>query len=360
VNSFEDLGLTLPIVQAPMAGVQDHRLAAATCEVGALGSLPGAMFSPESLRAELTQLTRRTSRPFNVNFFCHATPTPDAEKESRWREALAPYYRELGIDPSTIPSGGGRRGFDHETADVVEEFRPAVISFHFGLPTQPLLERVKSWGSLVLASATTVDEGRWLEARGADVIIAQGIEAGGHRGHFLSDDLSRQPSTFDLVSGLVAAVSVPVIAAGGITDAAAVRRALSHGAVAAQVGTSYLLCPEATTSAVHRRAIASSDARTTALTNLFSGRPARGIVNRLMRDLGPMSTLPPAFPLAAAAITPLRAAAERNGSGDFSPLWAGTNVSGAQAIPAGELTLRLRPAAEPEGESSERPAPAAP
>jgi nitronate monooxygenase len=341
LKSFADLDLALPIVQAPMAGVQDHRLAAATCEAGALGSLPAAMFAPEALRAELAQLTRRTSRAFNVNFFCHPTPTPDPAKESRWRETLAPYYRELGVDFSAISSGGGRRGFDDGTADVVEEFRPAVISFHFGLPTQRLLERVKSWGSLVLASATTIDEGRWLEARGADVIIAQGVEAGGHRGHFLSDDLSLQPSTWDLVPVLVAAVSVPVIAAGGIADAASVHRALSLGAIAAQVGTSYLLCPEATTSAIHRDALASGAARTTALTNLFSGRPARGIVNRLMRELGPMSDLPPAFPLASAAVAPLRAAAERDGSGDFSPMWAGTNISAAAPIPAGELTRRL-------------------
>lgn len=343
MKSFVDLSLALPIVQAPMAGVQDHRLAAATCEVGALGSLPGAMFSAEALRDELAQLTRRTSGPFNVNFFCHSAPTPDPAREARWREALAPYYRELGIDSSAISPGGGRRGFDDETADVVEEFRPSVVSFHFGLPTQRLLDRVKSWGSLVLASATTVDEGRWLEARGADVVIAQGIEAGGHRGHFLSDDLSLQPSTWDLIPALVATLSVPIIAAGGVADAAAVRRALSLGAIAAQVGTSYLLCPEATTKAVHRRALASDEARTTALTNLFSGRPARGIVNRLMRDLGPMSDLPPAFPLASTAIAPLRTAAERNGSGDFSPMWAGTNVSGAVPVPAGELTLRLIP-----------------
>lgn len=335
------LTLDSPIIQAPMAGVQDHRLATATCEAGALGSLPGAMFSPDALRSELSMLAAKTSRPFNVNFFCHATPAADAAREARWREALAPYYRELGVEPSSIKAGGGRRGFDDETADVLEEFKPPVVSFHFGLPAKRLLDHVKSWGALVLSSATTLDEARWLEANGADAIVVQGLEAGGHRGHFLRDDLDQQAGTFTLLPQVVAAVSIPVIASGGIADAGAVRRALSLGAIAAQVGTAYLLCPEATTSAVHRRALASASARTTALTNLFSGRPARGIMNRLMRELGPMSALPPAFPLASTALAPLRAAAEKNRSGDFSPLWAGEDVTGCAEIPAGELTRRL-------------------
>jgi nitronate monooxygenase len=186
-----------------------------------------------------------------------------------------------------------------------------------------------------------VDEARWLEAHGADAIIAQGLEAGGHRGHFLSDDLAAQLGTMALVPQVVSAVRVPVIATGGIADARGVAAAMALGASAVQVGTAYLLCPEATTSAVHRAALASADARVTDVTNLFSGRPARGIVNRLMRELGPMSPLAPAFPLAASAVAPLRARAERGGRGDFSPLWSGQNASGCRELPAGEVTRAL-------------------
>ena len=193
----------------------------------------------------------------------------------------------------------------------------------------------------MLSSATTVEEARWLEAHGADGIIAQGLEAGGHRGHFLSDDLTRQLGTFALLPQIVRAVSVPVIAAGGIADAAGVRAALALGAKAVQVGTAYLLCPEATTTTVHRNAISSTDGSHTAVTNLFTGRPARGIVNRLMRDVGPLRADLPSFPLAASALAPLRARAEAQGSSDFSPLWAGQNVSGCQRIPAGDLTRSL-------------------
>lgn len=203
------------------------------------------------------------------------------------------------------------------------------------------MRRVRQSGAKVLASATTVDEARWLEARGVDAIIAQGIEAGGHRGHFLSDDLTRQLGTFALVPQIARAVNVPVIAAGGIADGDGVAAALKLGAAAVQVGTAYLLCPEATTSAVHRAALASDVAGHTALTNLMSGGPARGIVNRLMRELGPLSDSPPAFPLASAALAPIRTAAEAKGNGDFSPLWAGQNVSGCRAVPAAEITRAL-------------------
>jgi nitronate monooxygenase len=215
------------------------------------------------------------------------------------------------------------------------------VSFHFGLPTADLLARVRNWGAKILSSATTVEEALWLEAHGVDLIIAQGLEAGGHRGLFLSDDLNRQIGTFALLPQIVQAVKVPVVAAGGIADAQGVAAALALGAAGVQVGTAYLLCPEAATSAVHRAALKSETARYTALTNLFSGRPARGIVNRIMRELGPISALTPAFPLAGAALAPLRAKAESQGSGDFSPLWAGQNASGCKEIAAAELTRGL-------------------
>ena len=335
------LGIELPIVQAPMAGVQVSALAIAVANAGGLGSLPCAMLSPEGMKKELEAMRAGTRMPYNVNFFCHAPPTPSAEREAKWRAALAPYFREFGIDPATIQAGPGRAPFTAEAADVLEPFKPAIVSFHFGLPSADLVARVKKWGSKILASATTVDEARWLEAHGADAIIAQGIEAGGHRGNFLSGDLTMQPGTFALVPQVVRAVKVPVIAAGGIADAAGVRAAMALGAAGVQVGTAFLLCPEATTSKIHRAALKSDAARHTALTNVFTGRPARGIVNRVMREVGPMSDQAPEFPLGTTAITPLRAKAEAQGSGDFSPLWSGQNATGCKEIPAAELTRSL-------------------
>ena len=336
------LGIDWPLIQAPMAGVQGHALAAAVSNAGALGSLPCAMLGPEALRGELQALKAGTDRPFNLNFFCHSAPQPDAQAEAAWRAALAPYCGELGLDAQASMAGGASRTpFGHAAAEVVEAFKPVVVSFHFGLPPPQLLARVRATGARILSSATTVDEARCLEAQGVDGVIAQGLEAGGHRGSFLSPDLSLQQGTFALLPQVVRAVHVPVIAAGGIADARGVAAALALGAAGVQVGTAYLLCPEATTSALHRAALQGEGARHTALTNLFTGRPARGIVNRLMRELGPMREGVPAFPLAAAAIAPLRAAAEARGSSDFTPLWSGQNASGCKPVGAAELTREL-------------------
>lgn len=335
------LGVELPLIQAPMAGVQLHELAAAVSNAGALGSLPCAMLDAAGLRKELQALNKKTRKPYNLNFFCHRQPGADSAREAAWREALSPYYEVFGVDPAAIASGPGRLPFSAEMADVLDEFRPAVVSFHFGLPSAELLTRVKACGATVLSSATTVEEALWLEANGADAIIAQGLEAGGHRGMFLTDELSTQLGTFALLPQIVQAVRVPVIAAGGIADAQGVRAAMALGAAGVQVGTAYLCCDEASTIAIHRAALRSPAAQHTALTNLFSGRPARGIVNRVMRELGAMSPLAPAFPLATAAIAPLRGKAESLGSGDFSPLWAGQNASGCKAIGAAELTREL-------------------
>ena len=335
------LGTDLPIVQAPMAGVQGSALAVAVSNAGGLGSLPCAMLAADAMRKELAAIAAQTTKPFNVNFFCHTPPEPSIEREGIWRAALSPYFAEYGIDGNAIPAGPGRLPFSAEVADALSEVRPAVVSFHFGLPVADLLARVRSWGAKILSSATTVDEARWLEAHGVDAVIAQGLEAGGHRGIFLSEDLSTQIGTFALVPQIVKAVNIPVIAAGGIADPRGVAAAMALGAAGVQVGTAYLLCTEATTSAVHRAALKSDAARATALTNLFTGRPARGIVNHLMRELGPMSAAAPAFPLATSAIAPLRAKAEGLGNGDFSPLWAGQNTSGCKAISAAVLTREL-------------------
>lgn len=335
------LGIELPLIQAPMAGVQDSALAVAVSNAGGLGSLPCAMLGPDALRAELTKIRAQTTRPYNVNFFCHRPPQADATREALWRQSLAHYYREFDVDPAAIPVGPGRLPFDAAAAELLSEFKPPVVSFHFGLPEESLLARVRSWGAKVVSSATTVDEARWLEAHGADVIVAQGLEAGGHRGMFLTDDLTTQMGTLALLPQIVRAVRVPVVAAGGIADVAGVRAALALGAAGVQVGTAYLLCPEATTSAIHRAALQSPAAQHTALTNLYTGRPARGIMTRLMREQGPLSHLAPAFPLATSAVAPLRAKAEVAGSGDFSPLWAGQNVTGCLSVPAAQLTREL-------------------
>ena len=335
------LGIELPIIQAPMAGAQGSALAVAVSDAGGLGSLPCAMLDVDGIRKELTAIRAQTSKPFNVNFFCHTQPDVSAEREAAWRTALAPYFAEYGIDASSIPAQAGRQPFGVEVAEVLNEFKPAVVSFQFGLPSSELLTRVRRGGARILAAATTVDEARWLEARGADAIIAQGLEAGGHRGCFLTDDLSTQMGTLALVPQILQAVRIPVVAAGGIADAKGVAAVMALGAAGVQVGTAYLLCAEATTSAVHRAALKSDAARVTALTNVFTGRPARGIVNRIVREMGPMSAAAPPFPLAVSAVAPLRARAESLGSGDFSPLWAGQNTSGCKEISAGVLTREL-------------------
>jgi nitronate monooxygenase len=337
----ESFGIELPLVQAPMAGVQGSALAAAVSSAGGLGSLPCAMLTPAGIADEIAAIRARTAKPFNVNFFCHTPPPLDPDREAAWHAVLAPYYREFDIDPASIRPGPGRAPFSAEAAAVLEATRPAVVSFHFGLPTDELLARVRATGAKIVASATTVDEARWLEARGVDAIIAQGLEAGGHRGMFLATDVTTQVGTLALVPQVVRAVRVPVIAAGGIASAPAVRAMLALGAAGVQIGTAYLRCPEATTSAIHRAALASDAARHTALTNVFTGRPARGIVNRIVREIGPMAARAPAFPLATAALAPLRAAAERRGSGDFSPLWSGQDASGCRDMAAGTLTREL-------------------
>jgi nitronate monooxygenase len=337
----ELLGIELPIIQAPMAGAQASAMAVAVSNAGGLGSIGCATLGIDAMRKELAAIKAQTGKPYNVNFFCHTPPVPDAGRESAWRAALSPYYRKYGIDPQSIPAGPGRAPFTAEAADLLEELKPAVVSFHFGLPPADLLARVKALGAKIFSSATTVEEALWLEARGVDAIIAQGVEAGGHRGIFLSDDLTTQVGTFALLPQIVRAVKLPVIAAGGIADAQGVAAAMALGAAGAQIGTAYLLCPEATISAIHRASLKSEAARHTALTNIFTGRPARGIMNYVMKELGPINSGAPAFPLATSSIAPLRAKAESKGSGDFTPLWCGQNATGCKEVPAAQLTREL-------------------
>jgi len=340
VSSIDCLpGVELPVFQAPMAGVQDEELALAVAACGGLGSMPCALLDAARLEAALQRLATAPA-PINLNFFCHRMAEPDPAAQERWRRALQPYYEEFGIAPPAFDRAGARRPIDAATVEVLEGFRPRVLSFHFGLPEPALLKRIKAWGAVVLASATTREEGEWLQAHGADIVIAQGIEAGGHRGHFLSDDVRNQPSTLALTVVLSKTLSVPVVAAGGIGSRADAERLFDAGAQAVQAGTAYLLCPESRTSAVHRAALR-DPLRGTAITNLFSGGAARGVVNRLMTQLGPMSELAPAFPWASAALAPLRARAESQGDDSFSPLWAGSAPNSFAGLTAAQVTHRI-------------------
>ena len=330
-----------PILLAPMAGAMDFELAAEVAEGGGLGSLPAAMLTAERLREHVAEYRARTKKPLNLNFFCHVSPVPNNAREVAWRERLAPYYRELGVDLAAPIPSSNRAPFDDAFCTVVEDLEPEVVSFHFGLPDAALLRRVKDAGCRVISSATTAKEARWLEQRGVDAVIAQGFEAGGHRGMFLSDDLTAQPGTFALLPQVVDAVKVPVIATGAISDARGLAAAFALGASGVQIGSAYLHCPESKISAPHRQALKGAGDDGTTVTNVISGRPARGIVNRLIREVGPISALPPEFPLATGALAPLRAKAEAAGSGDFSPMWAGQAAALGKDVRARELTKRL-------------------
>jgi nitronate monooxygenase len=330
-------GIEHPLVQAPMAGLSTPQMAIAASEAGGLGSIAAAMLTPETLRSELQLVQQATSRPINVNFFVHTPPAADAVREAAWRRRLEGYYRELGLSVDSAGGGPVRAPFSAAMCDVVLEYKPRVVSFHFGMPVAGLVKRLKEAGTIVISSATTAEEARWLEANGCDAVIAQGNEAGGHRGMFLTDDIARQPGTMALVPQVVDAVKVPVIAAGGIGDGRGIAAALALGAAGAQIGTAFLLTPEARTTALHRKALAEARDDSTTLTNIFTGRPARGIVNRYVREVGPMSPDAPAFPLAAGLSAPLRTAAEAKGSAEFMPLWSGQAPTLARAVPAGAL-----------------------
>jgi nitronate monooxygenase len=333
------LNIDIPIIQAPMAGVQDWKLAVAVSNAGALGSIPCGMLTAAQVSSELESFTANCDKPYNLNFFCHTMPTVGRDQIDRWEKALSAYYRELNL-PMDYSMRGLRKPFDKDIADAIEPYAPQVISFHFGLPSAALLDRVKSWGATVLSSATTVAEGIWLEANGADVVIAQGYEAGGHRGMFLTNDLTSQTGTLALTSQLLDQLRIPVVAAGGIGTSKDIKALIQLGAAGVQVGTSYLLCAETTTSPMHRAALKDRESVTT-LTTVFSGRPARGIRNRVVRELGDQCKDAPPFPYASLALAPLRQKAEASNSTDFTPLWCGQNRSGLKEISAGDLTRQL-------------------
>ncbi len=334
-------GIELPIIQAPMAGATTVEMVVAAAKAGGLGSLPSALLTVEGLRQALHEIRAATHAPVNVNFFSHVSPAEDPAAQMRWRALLAPYFVDAGLDPAAPIAAAGRAPFDNAFCEVVEELKPEVVSFHFGLPDRSLVQRVKAAGAKIMSSATTVAEAVWLEKNGVDAVIAMGFEAGGHRGNFLSQDMTTQVGIMALLPQVVDAVRVPVIAAGGIADGRGVAAALMLGAAAVQVGTAYLFCPEARIPALHAEALASARDDSTAITNVFTGRPARGVVNRLMRDLGPISDAVPAFPTAGGALVPIRAKAEAESRNDFTNLWAGQASRLALKVGAEELTREL-------------------
>jgi len=335
------LGIELPIIQAPMAGADSPELAAEVSEAGGLGSLACPLLTHDQIRESLTEIRKRTSKPFNLNFFSHRSPQSNPSHEKNWLAHLKKFHLELGLDVDALPSGPTRAPFDENFCALVEELRPKIVSFHFGLPDQALVQRLKKAGILILSSATSVQEARWLEDRGCDAIIAQGSEAGGHRGMFLNTDIATQVGTMALVPQIVDAVKVPVIAAGGIADSRGIAASFALGASAVQLGTAYLFCPEAHVSPLYREALRNVRDDQTALTNIFSGRAARGIVNRFVNEVGPMSALAPEFPLASSAVAPLRKKSEAQGSTDFMQMWAGQSAHLCREMPAGQLTRIL-------------------
>ena len=333
--------IEIPIVQAPMAGVQDVDVMIGAADGGALGSLPCAMISAEKAREQVHIFRQRISAPLNMNFFCHTPVDADAAREAGWRKRLEAYYKELGLDPGMTVQAANRAPFDAQMCELVEELKPEVVSFHFGLPDKALLKRIKAAGSIVIGSATIVKEAVWLEQNGADAVIAQGAEAGGHRGMFLTQNIASQPGTMSLVPQVVDAVKVPVIAAGGIADGRGIAAAFALGAAGVQIGTAYLRTPESKVSALGQAALAAAADDATVITNVMTGRPARGVMNRVMREVGPVSPDAPAFPHAATVFAPLKGAAEKLGRVDFTNLWAGQSVALGRQIGAADLTRAL-------------------
>jgi nitronate monooxygenase len=334
------LKIELPIIQAPMGGAVTPGTTAAVCGAGGLGSFPCSFWPVGPLRDVVAKIRAQIgAKPLNLNFFCDVR-VRDAAVEAAWLKRLGAYYTELGVDPPNLPASIPPP-FNAALCDVVVELRPQVVSFHFGLPEQALVDRLKAAGCLILSSATTVNEARWLEDHGVDAVIAQGAGAGGHRAMFLTSDLSSQLGTLSLLPQVVDAVKLPVIAAGGIGDGRAIAAALALGASAVQLGTAYLLCPEATISPLHRAAIKSAKDGLSAITNVLTGRPARVFVNRIVREMGPVAADAPSFPLGALALEPLRKKAEAAGSSDFSGLYAGEAAVLCRELPAGELTTKM-------------------
>jgi nitronate monooxygenase len=338
------LGITQPIIQAPMAGFTTPELAAAVSNAGGLGSLGCAAAPPATVRELIAATRQATNQPFNVNFFVHEAPRVDPAATARMQQRLAPYFAEFGL--GAVPEPFERfPTFDHERLDLVLEVRPRIVSFHFGLPAEDMMRAIKAAGCIVLGSATTVAEARLLEAGGADAIIAQGVEAGGHRGVFSAEGFSPGTGagtvgTMALVPQIADAVRVPVIAAGGIGDGRGIAAAFALGASGAQLGTAFLGCPEASVSAPHRAALRSATDEGTAVTRAFTGRPARALRNRFVEEMAAVEAEALSFPLQSSLTGPLAQIADEQRAA-FMPLWAGQAAALIREMPAAELVARL-------------------
>ena len=335
------LSIETPIIQAPMAGANSLDMALAVSAAGGMGSIACAPLDTGALRDMLRAAREQTDKPININFFTHTAPSDSEERDRNWIESLSGYYRELDLETPQSLSTGSIQPFDSARCSIIEEFAPPVVSFHFGLPDPELVARIKAVGSKIISSATTVEEARWLADHGCDAIVAQGYEAGGHRGMFLVDDINTQIGTISLVPQVVDAVDVPVIAAGGIADGRGIAAAMALGASGVQLGTAFLFTREATINTVYRHSLDAAADHGTALSNVFSGRPTRVLVNRMMQELGPVSSHSPVFPKGFSAMSPLRIAAEKQGSRDFSAQYSGQSAPLGKKSSAYVLTKDL-------------------
>lgn len=333
------LGLSIPVIQAPMAGVSTPLLAACVSNAGGLGSIGVGATDAAGARAMIEETRARTGRPFNVNLFVHATAQADAAREAAWLEGLAPLFAEFGASPpTTLRTIYKSFADDADMLAMLLETGPPVVSFHFGLPPKDTVAALRERGILLLASATHPDEARAIEAAGLDAVVAQGIEAGGHRGVFDPEAPDPGLGTMALTRVLVRQLRLPVIAAGGIMDGAGISAALDLGAAAAQMGTAFIPCPESAADDAYRHALSGPGALRTTLTRLISGRPARALGNRftaLADRLG--DRLPPAYPIAYDAGKALHAAAKARGEHGFGAQWAGQGAPLARAMPAAAL-----------------------
>ncbi len=336
------LGTQFPLIQSPMAGSQSLSMALAVSSAGAMGSLPTATLSHDELVSLLQEWQALGKPALNVNFFAHAMPELDSHKALNWQAILEPFAQEYGADFENIDLLTARRPFDDQHLDIIRHFKPPLLSFHFGLPSPEHIQAIKALGIKIMSSATTVAEAIWLDANGADFIIAQGLEAGGHRGLFLHPDISTQVGTFALLPKIVAAVNKPVIAAGGIANTQGIQAALTLGASAVQMGTVFLACEESSVTAEHRQALLSDPSQQhTAITNIYTGRPARGIVNPIMTKLQYIHPQALDFPYAAPFMSRIASLAKQQGNVNFTPMWCGQNTSGCQNIGAEKLTKQL-------------------
>ena len=341
---FQDLSAQFPIIQSPMAGAQDEELAIAVAQAGAIGSIPCATSTPAGVHRAATRFKNATSGPLNLNFFCHKVTERDPEREALWLKQLSGYYDELSVAPE-YSTHQHPRALDADMVDVVCDIKPAIVSFHFGLPAQTHVDRVHATGAKIIGTATTVDEAEFLQQNGCDAVIAQGEEAGGHQGAFLPTKTANRSTTLDLVAQISATLTIPIIAAGGISDVDGIRAVLAAGASGVQMGTRFLKSEESKITPLHRRILTGKEDRETAITNVFTGRPARGFVNRLIRDIGPINDNVQTFPLAISALNPLRAATA--GSEDFVSMWAGQNWRTGEPKPAADVVKELANAFEP-------------